>query len=715
MVERFPVSLEDQQVQKQHFLFFQRNFALQVLQKIPTAKSVSFLITKKDAFATSLRLELAEPATLWQELVDGKRFYDILGGELLFSLSLGDDIPVVACVQGMDEVVLQRLDEEWLKDLAKELLEDFSLICSAYVDLETGLPNLAHLQFLFQDWQGVVGGYLALVELPGHNTSFKRGNRYLRSCGQVLKNFVREPACLYYLGQRTFAMVFPCSTDEAGEEFHDFENCLIAYLKREGCHRVHVGSSLWLSGPEFSGGALLNRAWTALQHAEKRGPFSFCNYERWAHPELHQLAPVSRSFQACLRKIWASLSNFSLLLLKADSEGALPQQLVEQFPEQYSFRIDDQYYLLFPEDDGRQARAHAEGYLVFCQDYALGTFSGGIANYPYADFKKSEIPMNCKKALIHTSFFGPASVVTFDPTSLNISGDIYFAEGDFTKAIFEYRRGLSCEAGDVNLYNSLGVTLALMNRLKLAKNSFDQALQIEPDNFMALYNSGLALKDLGEVEQAFSLLERAYQVALERKEDESVMRDLELFLGILGVESAQSAVAVYYLTAWLEKWEKRKESGKVYRYLGLAYYGTEEFSKASKFLQKALNYDQFDAQSMAFLGHIYLKMGEGVDIASALCQKSVEIEPSNLQYQLFWGECMIACGDYTGAKRYLQRCQRSVAFRNQARLLLGELYLLLGKRGVAKKYLEKLLNQQELSASMSQRARQLLRQCEERA
>ncbi len=709
-VEAFPVSSQAVEVKEEYFSIFYGEFCQLVLERVPTASSVSFLVDEAAAasfFGESLPAELL---SLWHRLASGEDFYGIEQGLLLFALPV-QEAPCIVCVSGADPVFLQRLDEGWLQEVCQHLMRDFRLICSGFIDCITGLPNFPCLQNLLGDWQQKEGGYLALVELPARYGSASRKHRYLQFCSRVLKNFVHNPLCVHYLGQEIFALIFPVSED-GGQEFAGFANSLIAFLKKEGCFRVHLGSTLWLPGEATDGAVLLDQAWSALQYAEKRGPFSFCSYQHLAYPELRKLVAPSNSLQQRLRRLWRDLSRFSLLLIKADGQKELAPVVIAQLQREPHFVCDgDHYYLLFPDDDGSKAQQKAKQLIAFARARKTQSFSGGIALFPYADFNKSELAMNCRKALVHASFLGPASVAVFDPVSLNISGDIYFAEGDFTKAIFEYRRGLFCSGGEVNLYNSLGVTLALMNRLKPALESFTAALNLDADNFMALYNSGLALRDLGQPQQAFAMLERAYAIGGAAPESAAAMRDIELYLGILGVESQQMEAAVRYLSCWLTHCGQKKESGKVYRYLGVAYHGVGKLKKAVEFLQKALHYDQFDAQSLSLLGHLYLKMGEGREIARTLCRKSVELEPENLAFLLYFAECLIACGEYNKGRLHLQRCQRSGKFRYQAWLLLGELHLLQGKINVARKYFGKLSGRRGLSADMRRRVCQGIKSC----
>ena len=61
-----------------------------------------------------------------------------------------------------------------------------------------------------------------------------------------------------------------------------------------------------------------------------------------------------------------------------------------------------------------------------------------------------------------------------------------------------------------------GNTLADLGRHEEALSSYDQALEIKPDDYQAWYNRGISLNDLGRHEAAIS----SYDKALEIKHDD---------------------------------------------------------------------------------------------------------------------------------------------------------------------------------------------------
>ncbi|MCW5207575.1 tetratricopeptide repeat protein [Desulfobulbus sp. US2] len=109
--------------------------------------------------------------------------------------------------------------------------------------------------------------------------------------------------------------------------------------------------------------------------------------------------------------------------------------------------------------------------------------------------------------------------------SYNVSGDLYFDEGDYKQAIKEYKAGLQIKPDDVNLLNSLGVALTEINRHREAESCFSQVLQTEPQNYMALINKGMSCRLLGRSEEAIACFEQG----LHCKEHEK-QASIELYL-----------------------------------------------------------------------------------------------------------------------------------------------------------------------------------------
>ena len=289
--------------------------------------------------------------------------------------------------------------------------------------------------------------------------------------------------------------------------------------------------------------------------------------------------------------------------------------------------------------------------------------------------------LNCRKALCHAAFLEPGSVVICDAVSFNISGDIYYGEGDLVRAVAEYKKGLELEQENGNLLNSLGVCYAQMNRSKDAMHCFQQACKSKEDRFMALYNLGFEQQQHNNRLEAIDSFVAALECPVE-KEQEGARKEITFQLSVLYCHEQQYDKGV----ALLEPWYAAEDDGKALKYLGELYSGLAVYSKAKKYLQKAMRYDEYDAEVLGLLGEIYLLENEGDDIALRFCEKAVELSPDSLMLKLRLAKAQIHCGDLLAAKQSLKPCLRNKKTRLEALEQKAVLALEMGKPQTAEKW-----------------------------
>lgn len=714
MTETFPILSNDNKLSPKDFALFSESFADILDRLIPTAGKIRFLgggeeiVDIPETTGAGNGLQKA-----FQTLRTEQRLYVVNEQHLLFALHLDGGDSVIVSVSGADPVFLKRVQSDYLLEVTKQAEREFLLLKQARIDVQTGLLNVTNLHSLLE--RGICEKMqLVLVEIPPKRTTFHHVHRHILHCRNLLCNFVRKNSILHYLGQSTFGLIFPgnLNIDE-----HKIESSLVAYLKKEGCRKVHIGSSrspgiIIESEESDSKYRLLHEAWTALRKAEKRGPFSFCEYEHLAFPEKHPLAAPEKGLVAKLSRKWMNLKCFTVALFKGDNDMVNVCESVSSYlDEELWVCSSNEIYVVREGSDHNTMKEWAEEIIAKLRTEKPETsISSGISYHPYKDFKKSELILNCRKAILHGKFFGPGSVVIFDQVSLNISGDIYFSDGDYVKAVKDYKRGILCCA-DVNLYNSLGVTLAMMGRLREAIGSFQQALKVEKDNFMALYNLGLTWQEKGELFKACRYFEDAYEISTSQHIEKDIVSDLQLQLGIISSETGKSSQAVACLKDRLKGNLKDPRVGVVCYHLGKAYYGLGDNQEAMSMLQKALFYDEFNDRAMSLLGKIYMLENEGLDIALTLCSKSVDLEPDNLLHKLLLAEVLIACNKFSEARIHLGRCLRNKGLRTDAQLLMGSRYETERKFKRAVAWYEKVLNQKGGDKEKTKKARHRLSHC----
>lgn len=715
MIEKYPLSYIKGELFVDDYFIFSRSFAEIVSRHIPTVKNIEFFDSEEvflkygKGFA-----EDSQYVEYFRDIREQKVSHVVYKGVIFLALPVKTGV-VVSVLFGADALFLQQMSKGWLDEKREIIERELHLLKQARVDAQTGLLNLANLQSLLELEHADNNLLLVLVEIPPVSTSLRHRIKYTHQCVVLLKAFIRGRSILHYLGHNTFALVLQQSEDEKGSTF---ESSLVAYLKKSGCGRVHVGSSTTLLGDDFHSGkkvgySLLDEAWTALQKASGRGPFSFCEYKYLAFPENQTLVPPD---SAIVRKMsrWSSkLDSFALILFKGDTESSVASTLLHPYIDGLkAISAGSDIYVLYPVVGTLDVESWVGDILaqVSNNTTSIGV-SAGITCFPFGDIKKSEMPFCCKKALLHAAFFGPSSFAVFDHVTFNISGDVYFGEGDFTLAIKEYKRGLRSYDRDVNLYNSLGVTLAMMNRIREADESFEQGLAIEQNNFMALYNIGLSKQSQGKKDAAVTFLAKAYAVKGDEDVDPHLLNDLTLQLGILSCETGLYEAAIRYIESWLSDSQNINGAGKVNYYLGLSHYQMGDMRLAIKALEKALRFDSYDDRAMNLLGRAYLLEKEGEDIALSLCQKSVELEPDNCEYKLYLSEVYMATGDIALSRELLKICLKRKGIKSYAQLLMGEGYVKEGSASRAESWFLKALQDQHIDTHVKKRAKSGLKMC----
>ena len=299
----------------------------------------------------------------------------------------------------------------------------------------------------------------------------------------------------------------------------------------------------------------------------------------------------------------------------------------------------------------------------------------GISTWPCLNFPRAETAVNCRKALMHGRFFGLGAVTVFDHVSLNVSGDHCFDEGDYRQAVRDFQAGLRLNPGDINLMNSLGVTLAELNRQQQAISAFDRVLAREPGNFMALVNKGFALRMLGRHEEALACFERvARQPGFSKSE---AFADISLQIGRLDRTAGRYQEALPVLEK-LEKSTSDQQVFHLYALLGEACAGVGKNGRAMQSLQRAIRHNPHDAQSLSILGELYALEEQGDDIAQSLCLQALALDdrPARYWYRLAWIQEKMGAAD--GALSAVQEALRRDRRDPESLVLAGRLYEKLG-------------------------------------
>jgi Flp pilus assembly protein TadD len=247
----------------------------------------------------------------------------------------------------------------------------------------------------------------------------------------------------------------------------------------------------------------------------------------------------------------------------------------------------------------------------------------GATLFPYHDFSEPQTIANAFKAFDHAAFFGPDTLIYFDATSLNISADRLYQQGQYDRAIIEYKKGLDLAPTDINLINSLGVCFGVMDNLDRAKLEFKRALEITPNEVLVVYNMGLLYQINGEIDKAIHYLRRAHGI------DDAVF-EVELLLGHLLFKNGQPNPAMPHLETASRI---NPTSGSAFRMKGEIYLAKNLPEKAGHEFNTAIKLNPGDAVSLSGYAAAMAHQDKNLSIAVSFAKNSITLQPDNHLFQ----------------------------------------------------------------------------------
>jgi tetratricopeptide (TPR) repeat protein/GGDEF domain-containing protein len=652
-------------------------FAQEVQQLLPLPATIDFCFFAADGVLRTLPMNLTgESSAAGGEIA----FFTepcLMNDQLVIPLQVVSGESVAAVVSDVDPALLKRMSASWLRELQASIVDQLEKTRWGFIDPETELYNRRAATVLLQQSAPENPGFFFLL-----NAVFYRRT----AAGNLQKT--RETAALLQALTQGSCFSFGCGVfglllqGQRREQALKTAHHLRRQLKREGMSKVQIGFSQAIPSDTRLEATVLDRFWRSLAIAEKRGPFGICDTDAINEQRPHLFQLTQTDLLGTLQRRWRSLAQFTLAVFSLQPQvqySVACADRIKRLVPQGGMYLDGGSGLaliLFPEPAQISIRECIDSIRSEYQEcYGEGAVSVGIAAWPCLDFVKNDIPGNCLKALLHGSFLGPGSVVLCDHLSLNISGDFFFEEGDYRTAIREYRRGLLLQPRDVNLINSLGVVLIECNQKRQAADCFQDVLQIDPDNYMALVNLGHVQQTLGHKDIALDCFERAYRV---HANEDTVGQELFLPLGRLYAELCNHEKAVTVL----EHWRTRPGSEKefiLFRLLGQSYMENGTPVEAIKACQRALQLFPQDSISLSTLGLLYVEQGEGSEVGLSLCRKALTLDNFNPDHWCRLGRAMLHIGRQEEALDAIRQCLRLRRNHREAVLLLGTIYQAMGR------------------------------------
>ena len=713
-LENSPFTIPHPGLRKTDLMVFSQELEKIIIATVPTSKK-AHIISKEEI--ASMEEGEANPRRKGQlnKIFSQKLPIWLKPDKLLLPLESVDSTDLAILAEGVDEVVIDKGSKEWLEETCSSILQQFFRVRNGFLEPSTSLCNISALKSYLPGLAFQEGFHILLVESLSPARSIKEAYRHTVETGRLLEEFNRFSFPLFHLGMSVFCFVVERrDKDMIKSMCHSLTN----FARNGGLRRIRIGFTSFEHDRHQNQSShrlaetLIDEAWKALHHAGRRGPYSFCDFQLLIKPELFELKAVNRSALGKLSYRWKDFSTFSLIYLKPDflDRKLLDPHLTDLLRNELVVADEEGYFILRRGKTAANSEKWASSLInkVTKTQGERYSFSAGISSYPFQEYSKPEIARNCMKALLHATFLGPGSSVVFDSLSLNVSGDAYFSESDLSAAVKEYRKGLELAPRDVNLLNSLGVTYALMNMTEMAFDAFNQVLDIEPDNFMALFNKGLGEKKLKEYGEAVKSFTRARSVADRDDDDERAsFGELQFQLGVCQFRIGDYRECIKELKKWYKSKKGKSGSERCLRYIGISYFHLEQFRDSAKWLQRALVTNQADGEALSMLGTVYLNTGEGDDIALNLCQRSVELEPDNEEYRIRYAHALAVSNRYDQALEIISSCTRSSKFRVRGWLETARIHLMKGDWHKSERNLQKIFSHKEAAEPHLDEAKEL--------
>ncbi len=689
------------------FNHFQTRFSQAVLQLIPFADGpVTFLDSAGDHAV--LLQELDKPK-YWQSYIKRaiQRQRSVLASEkpVLFMPIWGAAAIVgLAAVEGVGSQFTSVLSEEWLSDRSRILSREFFLLKQQTLDPVTGMFNGFHLQ---ETLGGLLDGgkwnlrhagrkgfrhhvSLFLIEIHPRTSNAEKGIHYTVRAGYYLESFLGQDI-LHHLGSGIFGLI---GNDLNEDQAQKLGKNILTWFRREGFSRIYIGiNTIELKDATTGDGSeslpachvVIEQTWQSLCKARRQGPYALCTYNAISKHGVHPLQKTKPGVVAKLKKLWVDADTFALLLIRRDREiqdKVFPKRLLALIESGAGIvsMSDSETFVFLRGANEKQALAWAQALMQKLPGDSNTTYSIGIACFPSIAFKKSDIPDNARKALLHAGFFGPGTITAFDGVSQNVSGDIYYGEGDLVRAVREYKKGLELDPANTNLLNSLGEAYAQMNKPRRAKSYFESVLHTDAKHYMALFNLGVISLTNADDKRAIAYFERALAVYKHETETEQI-NNLLLQLGKLYCLTGRYKKAV----SLLEKVKITEGASSVVparqtflRYLGEAYMGSGRNKEAVLVLQRAVRYNPHDAFALSMLGELYGLENQGYDIAHSLCLQAVNIDDRQWKHWYRLALVRYNMAEYESALEALKQCMGLERKQGEPLFLAGKIYEKLG-------------------------------------
>ncbi len=263
-------------------------------------------------------------------------------------------------------------------------------------------------------------------------------------------------------------------------------------------------------------------------------------------------------------------------------------------------------------------------------------------------------------------------------------------------------------SSDTGIKLKLGIVYLRNKRYRDALRRFNFILSKDPANESALYYKALCLKEMGEKEEALSLLKSissgseyyvnaVSQIVLIYEEEGSLRKAISFLREVL--ESNGDIEIVGYLGELYRKYGMYSDAIDLYRkflkthpndkrllyLLGVTYFYSGKEEKAIDLMRIILKLDPNHADAMNFIGYTYVERGINLDEAERLIRKALELSPNSGYILDSLGWLYYKRGEFQKAVEIIERASDLSPEDATIKEHLGDSYLKVGDMNKALK------------------------------
>jgi len=174
---------------------------------------------------------------------------------------------------------------------------------------------------------------------------------------------------------------------------------------------------------------------------------------------------------------------------------------------------------------------------------------------------------------------------------------------------------------------------------------FEEAIRLDPDEVMSIYNAGL-------VNMLTDKKDKALEYFLDADSKKECIFEVAIQTGKLYLEMRKPEKAKIFFDKAVRA---RPESGLACRFLGECCAAMNMTDDAVSAYKKAIRQNPNDADSLSALGYLYDLQGENPEITTIFCQQSVDIAPENGLFRYRLGSLYLKRDQLKDALEQLQK------------------------------------------------------------